>query len=43
MCGRAYMGTKRTTFIIGEDGTIERINDKVNTKDAEKQILKDKQ
>ncbi len=43
MCGRAYMGTVRTTFIIGEDGTIERIIDKVNTKDAANQILNDKQ
>ncbi|MCD8281985.1 MAG: thioredoxin-dependent thiol peroxidase [Prevotella sp.] len=25
MCGRSYMGTLRTTFIIGEDGTIERV------------------
>lgn len=25
MCGRTYMGILRTTFIIGEDGTIERI------------------
>ena len=25
MYGRKYMGTLRTTFIIGEDGTVERI------------------
>ncbi len=25
MCGRTYMGTLRTTFIIGPDGTVERI------------------
>lgn len=25
MYGRKYMGTVRTTFIIGEDGTVERI------------------
>lgn len=25
MCGRTYMGILRTTFIIGEDGRIERI------------------
>lgn len=42
LCGRAYMGTVRTTFIIGEDGTIERIIEKVNTKDAANQILNDK-
>ncbi len=25
MCGRTYMGTLRTTFIIGADGTVERV------------------
>lgn len=25
LCGRKYMGTNRTTFIIGPDGTVERI------------------
>ena len=39
MAGRTYMGTVRTTFVIGPDGIIERIIDKVNTKDAANQIL----
>lgn len=25
MCGRTYMGTYRTTFVIGEDGTVEHV------------------
>ena len=25
MCGRTYMGTLRTTFLIDEEGTVERI------------------
>ena len=41
MCGREYMGTLRTTFIINEDGVIERIFDskEVNTKTHGTQIL----
>ena len=41
MYGRKYMGTARTTFIINEDGIIERIIDskEVNTKDHASQIL----
>jgi len=39
MYGRKYMGTVRTTFIIDEDGKIERIIEKVNTKDHTNQIL----
>jgi len=41
MYGRQYMGTARTTFIINEDGIIERIIDskEVNTKDHANQIL----
>ena len=41
MCGRKYMGTFRTTFIIGEDGTIERIitPKQVKTKDHAAQIF----
>jgi len=39
MYGRKYMGTVRTTFIIDEDGRIERIIEKVNTKDHTNQIL----
>lgn len=37
--GRKYMGTARKTFVIDENGVIERIIDKVNTKDHAAQIL----
>lgn len=40
MYGRKYMGTMRYTFIIGEDGKIEDIITKVDTKDHAAQILK---
>lgn len=41
MYGRKYMGTFRTTFIIGADGTIERVitPKEVKTKDHASQIL----
>lgn len=41
MCGRTYMGTLRTTFIIGEDGIIEHVigPKEVKTKDHANQIL----
>ena len=41
MCGRKYMGTCRTTFIINEEGIIERIilPKQVKTKEHSKQIL----
>lgn len=39
MAGRSYMGILRTTFIIDENGEIEHVITKVNTKDAAKQIL----
>ncbi|MCD8297127.1 MAG: thioredoxin-dependent thiol peroxidase [Prevotella sp.] len=41
MYGRTYMGTFRTTFIIGEDGIIERIitPKEVKVKDHAHQIL----
>jgi peroxiredoxin Q/BCP len=39
MYGRTYMGIQRTTFIIGEEGTIEHIFDKVDTKNHYQQIL----
>jgi putative bacterioferritin comigratory protein len=41
MYGRKYMGTERTTFVIGTDGRIERIirGKAVNTKDHAQQIL----
>jgi len=37
--GREYEGINRTTFIISEDGKIEDIITKVNTKDHSDQIL----
>lgn len=37
--GREYMGTQRTTFIIDENSIITHIIDKVDTKEAAKQIL----
>jgi len=41
MYGRKYMGTVRTTFIIGEDGTIEKIigPKQIKTKIHAEQIL----
>ena len=39
MYGKKYMGTVRTTFIINEEGVIENIIEKVNTKDSANQIL----
>lgn len=41
MCGRAYMGTVRTTFVADENGIITHIINKVDTKDAANQILKE--
>lgn len=40
MYGRKFMGTKRTTFIIDENGVLEEIIEKVNTKEHTTQILK---
>ena len=40
MFGRKYMGTARTTFVIDENGLIEDIITKVNTKEHSSQILK---
>lgn len=37
--GKEYMGINRTTFIINEEGIIENIITKVNTKDHTAQIL----
>ncbi|WP_341224991.1 thioredoxin-dependent thiol peroxidase [uncultured Arcticibacterium sp.] len=37
--GKTYMGTVRTTFIIGEDGNIENIISDVKSKDHSSQIL----
>jgi peroxiredoxin Q/BCP len=39
MYGRKYMGVNRTTFIINEEGIIEKIIDKVDTKNHTDQIL----
>lgn len=41
MCGREYMGTLRTTFIIDENGVIQQIYDSkaINTKTHGTQIL----
>ncbi|MBR1881511.1 MAG: peroxiredoxin [Muribaculaceae bacterium] len=39
MAGRTYMGTVRTTFLIDEQGRVSHIIEKVNTKDAARQIL----
>ena len=38
--GRTYMGTLRQTFIFNEEGILEEIIEKVNTKDHAAQILK---
>lgn len=40
MYGRKYMGIKRTTFIINEEGVLEEIIEKVKTKEHASQILK---
>lgn len=37
--GKTYMGVLRTTFVISEDGIIEKIFSKVKTKDHTNQIL----
>lgn len=39
MYGRKYMGTDRVTFVIDENGNIERIINKVKTKEHTDQIL----
>ncbi len=39
MYGRTYMGVIRKTFVIGKDGKIEAIFEKVKTKEHTKQIL----
>lgn len=39
MFGKKYMGTARTTFIIDEKGYIEKIIEKVKTKEHAAQIL----
>ncbi|MDR2651837.1 MAG: thioredoxin-dependent thiol peroxidase [Prevotellaceae bacterium] len=37
--GKTYMGTIRTTFIINESGIIEKIIEKVDTKNHAEQII----
>ena len=39
MYGKKYMGILRSTFIINEQGIIERVIEKVNTKAHAKQVL----
>lgn len=39
MAGRTYMGTVRTTFVVDEQGIVTHIIDKVNNKDAARQLL----
>ena len=39
--GREYMGISRVTFIIDENGVIERIYEKVKTLSHAKDILND--
>lgn len=39
MAGRQYMGILRTTFVIDENGAVERVITKVDTKNAARQIL----
>ncbi len=39
MYGKKYMGTSRVTFVIDADGKIEKIIEKVDTKDHTSQIL----
>lgn len=41
MYGKTYEGVLRTTFIIDEKGTIEKIIRKVDTKNHSEQILKE--
>lgn len=39
MYGRTYEGVHRTTYIIDKEGRIEKVIEKVNTKDHTKQII----
>lgn len=40
MYGKTFLGTARTTFVIDEEGNIEKIIDKVDTKKHSEQIFK---
>lgn len=42
MYGRTYMGTLRYTFLIDENGAVERVIEKVDTKNHAQQILNEK-
>jgi thioredoxin-dependent peroxiredoxin len=39
--GKTYMGVIRTTFVINEEGVIEKVFKKVDTKEHTNQIVKD--
>jgi peroxiredoxin Q/BCP len=39
MYGKSYMGVLRTTFVISEEGKIEKVFEKVNTSDHTRQII----
>ncbi len=39
MYGKKYMGVARKTFIIGKNGTIRKIIEKVDTKNSSKQVI----
>ena len=39
MSGKKYMGTARKTFLIDKEGMIEKIIDKVDTKNSSQQVL----
>lgn len=39
MAGREYMGIVRTTFVVGEDGVISDVVNKVKTKTASEQLF----
>jgi peroxiredoxin Q/BCP len=39
MYGKTYMGTVRTTFIIDENGVIQEIISKIDTKNHAEQVL----
>ena len=41
MMGRTYMGIHRVTFVINEEGFIEKVYKKVKTKEHSAQILAD--
>lgn len=39
MYGKTYMGTARTTFLIGKNSIIQKMIEKVDTKNASQQVL----